>query len=73
MKRASLNVMDRRDIEDAATLMTLLRRGKHPSSMHGLLSGWDMLQSDVPSRKQVETALSILVGPALLRSIHPGG
>jgi hypothetical protein len=64
-KRASLNVMDRRDMEDAATLMTLLHRGKHPSSVRALLSGWDMLQADVPSRKQVETAMSILVGSGL--------
>jgi hypothetical protein len=64
-KRASLNVMDRRDMEDAATLMTLLHRGKHPSSVRALLSGWDMLQADVPSRKQIETAMSILVGSGL--------
>lgn len=64
-KRASLNVMDRRDVEDAATLMTLLRRGKRPSSIRGLLSGWDMLQADVPSREQIETAISILVGSGL--------
>jgi hypothetical protein len=61
-KPASLNGMDRRDMDDAATLMTLLRRGKHPSSIRSLLSGWDMLQADVPSREQMETALSILVG-----------
>lgn len=64
-KRVSLNVMNRRDMEDAATLMTVLGRGKHPSSIHGLLSGWDMLQADVPSRKQIETAMSILVGSGL--------
>lgn len=65
-KRARLNVMDRRDMEDAATLMTLLRRGKSSSSsIRGLLSGWDMLQADVPSRKQLETAMSILVGSGL--------
>lgn len=64
-KRASLNVMDRRDIEDAATLMTLLRRGKSSSSIRGLLSGWDMLQAHVPSRKQIETAMSILVGSGI--------
>lgn len=64
-KLASLNFMDRRDTEDAATLMTLLPRGKHPSSVRGLLSGWDMLQADVPSRTQIETAISILVGSGL--------
>lgn len=52
-------------MEDAATLMTLLRRGKYPSSIRGLLSGWDMLEADVPSRKQIETAISILVGSGL--------
>jgi hypothetical protein len=45
--------------------MTVLRRGKDPLSIRGLLSGWDMLQADVPSRKQIETAMSILVGSGL--------
>lgn len=40
--------------------MTVLRRGKHPLSIRGLLSGWDM-QADVPSGEQIETAMSILV------------
>ncbi|WP_147394370.1 hypothetical protein [Arthrobacter cheniae] len=57
--------MDRRDMDDAATLMTLLHRGKHPSSLRALLPGWDMLQADVPSREQMETAVSILVGSGL--------
>lgn len=64
-KRVSLNVMNRRDMDDAATLMTLLRRGRHPSSVRALLSGWDMLQADVPSREQMEAAISILVGSGL--------
>ncbi|WP_162924974.1 hypothetical protein [Mycetocola zhujimingii] len=57
--------MERRDMDDAATLMTLLRRRKRPSSVRRLLSGWDMLQADVPSREQIETAASILVGSGL--------
>ncbi|MBP3034923.1 hypothetical protein J2M53_01460 [Arthrobacter sp. zg-ZUI100] len=57
--------MDRRDMDGAATLMTLLPRGKRPSSVRTLLSGWDMLQADVPSREQIETAASILVGSGL--------
>ncbi|MFC3299937.1 hypothetical protein ACFOD8_09970 [Arthrobacter agilis] len=61
----NLNGVDRRDIDDAATLMTVLRHSKHPSSIRSILSGWDMLQVDVPSREQVETAISILVGSGL--------
>ena len=57
--------MDRRDVDDAATLMTLLHRGKRPSSVGRLLAGWDMLQADVPSREQIEKAASILVGSGL--------
>ncbi|MCC3268088.1 hypothetical protein MUG94_13285 [Arthrobacter gengyunqii] len=59
--------MDRRemDIFDAATLMTLLHRGKRPSTLRTLLPGWDMLQVNVPSREQMETAMSILVGSGL--------
>ena len=57
--------MDRREVDDAATLMTLLHRGKRPSSVRTLLSGWDMLEADVPSREQIETAASILVGSGL--------
>lgn len=64
-KRASLNGMNRRDVDDAATLMTLLHHGKRPSSVRALLSGWDMLEADVPSREQIETAMSILVGSGL--------
>lgn len=52
-------------MDDAATLMTLLQRAKHPSSVRALLSGWDMLQADVPSREQMEMAISILVGSGL--------
>lgn len=59
--------MDRRemDIFDAATLMTLLHRGKRPSTLRTVLPGWDMLQVNVPSREQMETAMSILVGSGL--------
>lgn len=54
------------DIDDAATLMTLLPRPRKRSlSLSGVLPGWDMLQVDVPSRKQVETAMAILVGSGL--------
>ena len=52
-------------MDDAATLMTLLHRGRHSSTLRSLLPGWDMLQADVPSRKRVETALAILVGSGL--------
>ena len=64
-KCASLSGVDRIDIDDAATLATLLRNGKYPSSPRELLPGWDMLQADVPSRERVETALAILVGSGL--------
>ena len=66
-KCASVTGMDRRnlDISDAATLMTLLHRGKRPSTLRTLLPGWDMLQADVPSRERMETAMSILVGSGL--------
>lgn len=65
--RSNLIGMDRREmhISDAATLMTLLHRGKRPSTLRTLLPGWDMLQVDVPSREQMETAMSILVGSGL--------
>ena len=52
-------------MNDAATLMTLLHRGKHPSSVRALFPGWDMLQVDAPSQEQLETAISILVGSGL--------
>lgn len=51
-------------MSDAATLMTLLN-AKRSSSLRELLPGWDMLQTDVPSRERVETALAILVGSGL--------
>ncbi|WP_155855750.1 hypothetical protein [Arthrobacter sp. 9MFCol3.1] len=57
--------MDRMEMSDAATLMTLLHDAKRPSSIRALLSGWDMLQADVPSRDRVETAIAILVGSSL--------
>ncbi len=57
--------MNRRDVDDAATLLTLLHHGKRPSSVRAVLSGWDMLQADVPSRTRIEAAASILVGSGL--------
>jgi hypothetical protein len=57
--------MNRMEMSDAATLMTLLHDAKRPSSVRELLSGWDMLQADVPSRERVETAIAILVGSGL--------
>jgi hypothetical protein len=57
--------MDRMEMSDAATLMTLLHDAKRPSSIRALLSGWDMLQADVPSRDRLETAIAILVGSGL--------
>ena len=56
------NGVDRRDRGDAATLMTLLHVSKRPKSIRRLLPGWDMLQVNVPSREQMETAIAILVG-----------
>ena len=56
--------MNRWDIGDAATLMTLLHP-KRTLSLSRLLPGWDMLQCDVPSRERVEAALAILVGSGL--------
>ena len=53
------------DISDAAMLMTLLHRGKRPSTLRTLLQGWDMLDANVPSHEQMETAMSILVGSGL--------
>lgn len=52
-------------IDDAATVLTLLRRSGRPNSLGSLLSGWDMLQADVPDRERVEAACSILVGSGL--------
>ena len=57
--------MNRMEMSDAATLITLLREEKRSSTLRTLLSGWDMLQADVPSRERVETALAILVGSGL--------
>ncbi|GAA4896665.1 hypothetical protein GCM10025789_13090 [Tessaracoccus lubricantis] len=64
--------MDRRDLDDAATLMTLLHRGGGASSVRAMLSGWDMLQADIPSREQIETAASILVGSGFAEVDAPG-
>lgn len=53
------------DVDDAATLMTLLNE-KHPTRVtQYLLSGWDMLQADVPSRERIERAAAVLVGTGL--------
>ncbi|MDJ0354090.1 hypothetical protein [Pseudarthrobacter sp. PH31-O2] len=57
--------MNRMEMSDAATLMTLLRDAKRSSTLSTLLPGWDMLQADVPSRERVETAIAILVGSGL--------
>ncbi|WP_144671124.1 hypothetical protein [Arthrobacter sp. U41] len=57
--------MDRTDMDDAATLVTLLHYGKRSSSLRALLPGWDMLEADVPSRERLETAIAILVGSRL--------
>jgi hypothetical protein len=57
--------MNRMEMSDAATLMTLLRDAKRPSTISTLLPGWDMLEADVPSRERVETAIAILVGSGL--------
>ncbi|WP_307094432.1 hypothetical protein [Arthrobacter sp. V1I9] len=57
--------MNRMDMSDAATLMTLLRDEKRSSTLSTLLPGWDMLQAEVPSRERVETAIAILVGSGL--------
>lgn len=62
---ASLNGVDRIDMDDAATLVTLMHDGRRSSSLSALLPGWDMLQADVPSRERVETAIAILVGSSL--------
>lgn len=45
--------------------MALLHGRKHPSSLRGLLPGWDMLQADTPSWERMETAMAILVGSGL--------
>ena len=54
---ASLNGVDRIDMDDAATLVTLLHDGRRSSSLSALLPGWDMLQTDVPSRERVPQVL----------------
>ena len=64
-KCASLSGMNRMEMSDAATLMTLLRNANRSSTLSTLLPGWDMLQADVPSRERVETAIAILVGSGL--------
>lgn len=57
--------MMRRVIDDAATVLTLLRRSGRPISLSALLSGWDLLEADIPARERVEAACSILVGTGL--------
>lgn len=57
--------IEEQDIADAAILMTLLHIKKRRSQLLNLISGWDMLQADVPSRERFETAASILVGSGL--------
>ncbi|ACL40510.1 hypothetical protein Achl_2545 [Pseudarthrobacter chlorophenolicus A6] len=57
--------MNRMEMSDAATLMTLLRDAKRPSTLSMVLPGWDMLQADVPSRERVEAAMAMLVGSGL--------
>lgn len=52
------------DLDDACTLMALLN-DKRPVAVGHVLSGWDMLQVDVPSRERVENAASVLVGSGL--------
>lgn len=52
------------DLDDACTLMALLN-DKRPVAVGHVLSGWDMLQVDVPSRGRVENAASVLVGSGL--------
>lgn len=53
------------DVDDAATLMTLLDEKRPTSVDRSLLSGWDMLQTDVPSRERIESAAAVLVGTGL--------
>jgi hypothetical protein len=50
------------DVDDAATLMTLLDEKRPTRVTQYLLSGWDMLQADVPSRERIESAAAVLVG-----------
>ncbi|MER2134394.1 MAG: hypothetical protein ABS910_06905 [Arthrobacter sp.] len=57
--------MDRTDLDDAATLLTLLPGGKRHSTIAALLPGWDMMQADVPSRERMEAAIFVLVGSGL--------
>lgn len=57
--------MNRRDIGDAATVLTLLQGPGRAKGLRSLLSGWDMLQADVPVRERMETAWSILIGSGL--------
>ncbi|MCH1882520.1 hypothetical protein [Agrococcus sp. ARC_14] len=57
--------MNRRDIGDAATVLTLLQAPGRPKGLRSLVSGWDMLQADVPDRERMETAWSILIGSGL--------
>lgn len=53
------------DVDDAATLMTLLDEKRPTSVDRSLLSGWDMLQTDVPSHERIESAAAVLVGTGL--------
>ncbi|MBK0331715.1 hypothetical protein I8D64_09895 [Brachybacterium sp. MASK1Z-5] len=53
------------DVDDAATLMTLLDEKRPRRVTQSLLSGWDMLQADVPTRERIESAAAVLVGTGL--------
>ncbi|WP_152354164.1 hypothetical protein [Brachybacterium subflavum] len=53
------------DVDDTATLMTLLDEKRPTRVTRYLLSGWDMLQTDVPSRERIEGAAAVLVGTGL--------
>ncbi|WP_306231749.1 hypothetical protein [Agrococcus beijingensis] len=58
-------MIGRGDIGDAATVMTLLQGTGRSQGLRSLVSGWDMLQADVPDRERMETAWSILVGSGI--------
>ncbi|UQN29071.1 hypothetical protein [Brachybacterium kimchii] len=53
------------DVDDAATLMALLDEKRPRRVTQSLLSGWDMLQTDLPSRERIESATAVLVGTGL--------
>ncbi|WP_187977752.1 hypothetical protein [Mycetocola sp. JXN-3] len=54
--------MEDTDRFDAAIILTLVPSTQRPLSIGFLLSGWDMLDVDVPSRERVERAMAKLVG-----------